>query len=205
MIPFMIVFVVWALVHSLTASLRFQAKMQQLMGQRAYDGLYRLLYNLFSVLTFLPVIVLAASALPDDVVWALPSPYSWIFILIQVAGLAGLAVSLIQTGALHFAGLSQALDYLTGRAEIDDEPSLVTSGMYAYVRHPLYFFSLVILWFAPVVTWQTLAFDLAATAYFWIGSVHEERKLVRMYGEAYENYRQRVPRLLPIKLRLEHN
>lgn len=203
MIPFMIVFAVWALVHSLTASLRFKAILQKLMGQRAYEGLYRLLYNLFSVVTFLPVIVLAASALPDGVIWALPLPYSWIFILIQIVGLTGLAISLIQTGLLHFAGLSQAVGYLTGRAEIDDEPPLVTGGLYAYVRHPLYFFSLVVLWFAPVVTWQTLAFDLAATAYFWIGSVHEERKLLRVYGEAYEQYRQRVPRLLPIKLGLE--
>ncbi len=205
MIPFIFAFTVWAVVHSLTASLRFKAKMQQLMGRRAYDGLYRLLYNLFSVVTFLPVIVLAASALPDGVVWALPSPFSWIFILIQVAGLAGLVVSLIQTGLLQFAGLSQALGYLTGKAEIDDEPPLVTSGMYAYVRHPLYFFSLVVLWFAPFVTWQTLAFDLAATAYFWIGSVHEERKLLRVYGEAYEHYRQRVPRLFPIKPGLERS
>lgn len=33
--------------------------------------------------------------------------------------------------------------------------------------------------------------------YFWIGSIYEERNLVKDYGKAYEKYRQEVPRFIP--------
>ena len=42
-----------------------------------------------------------------------------------------------------------------------------------------------------------LAFAVSCNVYFFIGSIFEERKLVREFGDAYRAYQQRVPRLLP--------
>jgi hypothetical protein len=39
------------------------------------------------------------------------------------------------------------------------------------------------------------------TLYFIIGSLLEERKLLAYYGEAYREYRQRVPGLFPLPWR----
>ncbi|RME58991.1 MAG: isoprenylcysteine carboxylmethyltransferase family protein, partial [Caldilineae bacterium] len=36
-----------------------------------------------------------------------------------------------------------------------------------------------------------------ATLYFYVGSIHEEHRLERVYGDAYRAYRRRTPRLIP--------
>jgi len=74
----------------------------------------------------------------------------------------------------------------------------VINGMYRFVRHPLYFFSLLALWSMPVMTVNLLMFNIGATLYFVIGSRVEERRLVQSYGEAYRAYQQRVPGLIPL-------
>ncbi len=41
------------------------------------------------------------------------------------------------------------------------------------------------------------ALTQSCNVYFFVGSIFEERKLVREFGAAYRAYQQRVPRLLP--------
>ena len=43
-------------------------------------------------------------------------------------------------------------------------------GVYGLVRHPLYFFSLLVLWFTPQMTLHWLVFVILATVYFLVGS-----------------------------------
>lgn len=194
---FLLSLVVWTAVHSLTAAKRFKALVHRAVGERAYAGLYRLLYNLVSLLTFLPVLYFMATAVSQRVLWRIPAPWVFGALLVQLAGLVGLLYALWQTDVWSFVGVRQAWRYLRGAAEPEAEPRLVTSGPYGWVRHPLYFFSLLILWFMPVMTVATLLFNVIATLYFWIGSVHEEWRLQATFGAAYEAYRRRVPRLLP--------
>jgi protein-S-isoprenylcysteine O-methyltransferase Ste14 len=39
--------------------------------------------------------------------------------------------------------------------------------------------------------------NLGVTLYIYLGSIHEERRLVREFGRAYQEYQRQVPRLLP--------
>jgi protein-S-isoprenylcysteine O-methyltransferase Ste14 len=197
---FITAFIFWSVLHSITASAGFKIMIRSWVGQRPYDGLYRLTYNLFSAITFLPVLWLLTTIVPNDVIWRVPQPVSYLFVLIQLVGVVGLIVSLLQTDLMRFAGIGQAARFLRGEEEINPPPTLVTRGTYAYVRHPLYFFSLLILWFLPIMTWSTLLFSLLSTIYFWVGSILEERRLISTFGDEYSRYQQHVPRLLPIKL-----
>jgi len=167
------------------------------VGRRAYDGFYRLAYNLFSVLSILPLLYLLATQIPAAVLWRVPAPLSFLFGAVQVVGLAGLALSLLQTDVLGFAGVRQALRYLRGAQEPDPPGAFVRSGAYALVRHPLYLFSMLLLWFTPLMTVNALLFDLLATIYFLLGAIHEERRLLAEFGEAYRTYRREVPAFLP--------
>jgi protein-S-isoprenylcysteine O-methyltransferase Ste14 len=101
-----------------------------------------------------------------------------------------LFVAVLQTDVLSFVGLRQLID--------DEKQSdLVISGLYRFVRHPLYTFSLGILWLSPSMTVNSLIVYVALTIYILIGIVFEERKLLREFGQAYAAYRSITPMLLP--------
>lgn len=200
MAQLLIIFFIWAVVHSLTAGSRFKGFFRQQFGERAYQGTYRLIYNLFSAVTLIPVFYLLAVKIPNQVLWSVPPPYQWLNLAVQILALAGLAFSLWQTDIWSFAGLRQFVRYLRGDEQPDPPARFVEGGTYALVRHPLYFFSLVYLWARPVMTLSSLALCLWVTIYFLIGSIYEERRLIREFGDEYLAYRQRVPRLLPLRL-----
>ncbi len=200
MTTFIITFIIWALLHSLTAARRTKNWVRERVGERPYQGLYRLFYNIFAGVTFVPVLVVTAVELPNTQLWQIPAPWSYAANLVQIIGIIGLGIALFQTDFWDFIGLRQAARFLSGETEIDLPPKLVIGGMYALVRHPLYFFSLLVIWFTPVMTLQTLLFNFFVTMYLWAGSRVEERRLADSFGAAYAEYRAKVPGLVPIRL-----
>src|SRR4030067_811814 len=75
--------------------------------------------------------------------------------------------------------------------------TLVPPGLYRYVRPPLSTAGAAFLWLTPIMTTTLLALYSAFTAYLYLGSLHEERRLRAEFGEAYTNYQRRVPRMIP--------
>ena len=200
MSAFLISFVTWAVLHSVTAADGIKQRIRSRMGEAAFQGLYRLLYNLFAGASFIPVLYVLATQVPDTQLWTIPTPWRILAYLVQLAGLIGLGFSLWQTDLWEFVGMRQAMAYFGRQGPTQQPAQLITAGLYGIVRHPIYFFSLLILWFNPVVGLGTLIFNLLATAYFWIGSRYEERRLSAAFGDAYREYQQHVPMLFPIKL-----
>lgn len=186
----------WGALHSLLASLAAKARARQLLGQRAADAVYRLAYNLAAVITFLPVMALAGF-LPDTPLYRFPAWLTFVTAPVQFAALLALAVALLQVDLPRFLGLRQLIRWSEGKPDPRDPPTLYTGGFYGWVRHPLYFFSLVILWLTPIMTLNALTFNAACTLYFWIGAIFEERKLVAEFGEAYREHQKRAPMLIP--------
>jgi len=56
---------------------------------------------------------------------------------------------------------------------------------------------MVLLWLTPEMTVNRMTVNVLASLYFVIGSIFEERKLLRQYGEAYAHYQRNMPRLVP--------
>ncbi|MCL4266241.1 MAG: hypothetical protein KJ069_23750 [Anaerolineae bacterium] len=196
---FTLLFVSWAVLHTLAAAVGLKRLFRRWVGEAAYAGWYRLLYNLFALVTFLPIYLLIPVVLPQTVVWSWSRPYLYLASLLQLIGLAGLIYSLWLTDVWEFLGIRQVLWYMAGAKGEMPQPRFITSGPYSLVRHPLYFFTLVVLWFNPVMTVGSAVFYTAVTLYFWLGSIYEERKLAAGYGAEYQAYQRRVPRLFPIK------
>ena len=151
---------------------------------------FRFVYALQSFF-FTLVYVLLIFFLPDARLYTIPAPWVYLTTLIEVAALIGGVVSLVQKGLLSFLGLS-AFTKKGSRVY-----PLKTDGIYRFLRHPLYMFSLLVIWLLPLMSWNILAFNIGATLYMFIGSLLEERKLIREYGEAYLEYKKRVPAFWP--------
>ncbi len=178
----------YGLIHSVMASTSFKHLVDFLLGNGA-KKYYRLLYSVFATITLLPVLTLTA-LIPDITLYTILAPYRYLTLLIQAASVLLLAYSVIQTGAFQFIGLSQALGW-------KHTDQLNTGGLYRYMRHPLYAFSLLFIWLTPVMTRNLLLLYAALTVYILIGAFFEERKLQSTFGEAYAAYKVKTAFLIP--------
>ena len=85
-------------------------------------------------------------------------------------------------------------------APIDPPKELVVSGLYKYVRNPMYVGILLVilghfLWFG---FWNLLIYAAVVFAAFSAFVIfYEEPTLKRNFGAAYEDYLKRVPRWIP--------
>ena len=186
----------FGLLHSIMAAIGVKALFVTLLGQRAYLGLYRLFYNSVSVITLAPIAWLLWTA-SGEMVWEFSGVLGLIFRGLQGVGLIGLSISLLQIDLMRFLGLSQLAAYLNGAAlPLPPEP-LSIKGVYALVRHPLYLFSLMLLWFTPQMSAGWLGLALGSTLYFVLGSWFEERKMLKLFGADYARYQANVPWMIP--------
>ena len=91
--------------------------------------------------------------------------------------------------------MRQVLDALRGAAA--RVTPFKTPLLYGLVRHPLMLGFLIAFWATPHMTAGHLLFAVMMTAYILVGVRLEERDLVAQFGATYEQYRRRVPMLMP--------
>lgn len=182
---------VWGFVHSLLASSPTKERVRRWFGAGS-DRWYRLSYNMIGILTFLPILGLLAMD-PGETLYMIPSPWSYLALAGQLLAVAALGIGLLQTGVWSFLGFEQLLVQSAG-----SESRMVTSGLYRWVRHPLYTAGLVFIWMTPVMTVNLLVLNIGLTIYLVVGAIYEERKLVREYGDDYISYQHDVPMLIPL-------
>ena len=83
-------------------------------------------------------------------------------------------------------------------APLPTQPFTV-QGPYRWVRHPLYFFTLMMLWSCPDLSTDRLLFNLLWSGWIYFGTVLEEKDLLLEFGDDYLRYQKLVPMLIPWK------
>ena len=188
MIWLIIAITLWGVTHSITASLGFKELLLRELGS-GFMRFYRLLYNAFSVVSFVPILYMMV-AFPNQDLYQVPPPLSYVLLAGQGISVLLLFIAVLQTDTLSFVGVRQLV-------EEEKRGKMVTSGFYRLVRHPLYTFGLSILWLAPALTVNSFIVYLGLTIYILVGIIFEERKLIREFGEEYASYRRVTPMLVP--------
>jgi protein-S-isoprenylcysteine O-methyltransferase Ste14 len=176
----------FAAAHSLFAANRTKQTISRLAG-RALQS-YRLLYNLASLAMFGWVM---AAYRTSPLLYTAPGIWKWVLYSAQLAVAVVLFRCVRQTGSGDFLGINQLHSAVTHPCK------LVTSGWYARVRHPLYLYSTLFLVLNPVMTAQWLLLTVFSVAYFIVGGMIEERRLLQEFGAEYREYQQRVPFIIP--------
>ena len=112
---------VYALVHSALASPDTKRAVRRVVGDRAFDGLYRTFYNAEAILG---LVALAAYVrrLPNRELYEAKGPAALALRAGQVAGLAYMGWAQWHVGPLRFSGLDGLTPYLLKLDEIPPSP-----------------------------------------------------------------------------------
>jgi protein-S-isoprenylcysteine O-methyltransferase Ste14 len=90
--------------------------------------------------------------------------------------------------------------------EVRDPPELITKGVFQYSRHPIYLGALLAYLGLLIFTFSliSLGFLVIIWIFYDILASYEERMLLNLYGNAYEEYKDSVPKWFSI-LRLDRS
>lgn len=179
------------IIHSLLASIRVKDYIA-LRWPAAMPG-YRLVYNILALL-FLSVPLWLTFSWHGPWLWQWRGFAMGLASAISVAAVMGFLWSLKYYDGSEFLGLRQLSQRITS---VDDQEQFQLSPLHRWVRHPWYFFALLLIWTRDMNAAMFIS-AVMMTLYFIIGSRFEERKLIRYHGERYRQYCEWVPGLIPL-------
>ncbi len=183
-----IAWLVFGLVHSALAGPKMKYRLKSILG-----GGYRFAYNIFALVHIVLVIYGARYILSADIApLLLTSTVLLILKAMMIAGVVLFIAALMQYDLGRFSGLVQ----LREPVDSDVEEPLHLAGFHRFVRHPLYSAAHLYLW-GSVRTEFDLVTAFWASTYLIIGSYFEEKKLISEYGDAYVQYKTKVPAIIP--------
>ncbi len=151
---------------------------------------YRLIYSILSTVGLF-LILFYNGWIGGEVLFSKTKFITYAGLLIAGAGVLVINASFRNYSFLAFIGLrnEQAGDF-------------VTSGINAWVRHPIYSGTILITlgYFLFDPRLATLISVICAWIYLWIGIRLEEKKLLKQFGDKYRKYQQEVAAVIPFLL-----
>jgi protein-S-isoprenylcysteine O-methyltransferase Ste14 len=141
-----------------------------------------------------------------QIVFALVFFFVWgidsfiLYITVNFIGLMSLLITL-PVGVISFImGV-----YLVRKSESvvfgQKEMKVIDSGVYGWIRHPMYLGLLLILLGFTIATLSILSFIVWVIFFIFLDRMasYEEKDLIRMIGQQYLEYQRKVHKWMPIK------
>lgn len=194
MAPYLLLLILWVVYFSLH-SLFARPALKDWVGRRLpwLSPHYRLLYSIGSVLGLLGILVYnvmisgARLLAPNDFM-------RYAGLMLATGGVIVIRQAFRVYSMAEFLGLKPAQPQHTA-----DSMGLRTDGILGRVRHPIYLGTLLLVlgFWLYIPTLANLLTTGAIIVYLFVGIRLEERDLEQQFGEAYREYRKRVPMLIP--------
>lgn len=109
-------------------------------------------------------------------------------------------ISMLLGYALSFVGIGLFIQGWRELYRAHRQGRLAIDGLYGLVRHPQYTGLFIVLFGEGVVHWPTIfsvgLFPIIVLVFVLLAR-REERQMVERFGDAYREYQQRVPMLMP--------
>ena len=186
--------VVWCTLHSALISLPVTEYLKRKLGERF--RFYRLFYNAFSLATLIPLLRYSASVRQEPI-FRWEGALGIIPYLLLVTGIGLFIIGGRNYSLFQFLGISQ-IKRGAGNHSMSAYNSFVVSGIQRMIRHPWYLGGIMIVWSGDL-SLSTILTNLVISSYFVIGTILEERKMVREFGESYREYQRNVSMFFPYK------
>jgi protein-S-isoprenylcysteine O-methyltransferase Ste14 len=127
-------------------------------------------------------------------------PFGWLQILSWVILFGSILILVLGVRELGVRGKSGNERGDESLMDFEKTTSLVTTGVYRFVRHPLYASLLYLAWgaFLKDITWYCAILVLAATVALVATARADEKECKAYFGEAYERYMERTKMFVPL-------
>lgn len=185
-VQFIFRFFLFVLMHSIFAIPLLKERVAE--RNRHLRRFYRLYYNVASLVVFGWVM---SAFRNSTVLYVVPGVWSLVMHAMQAIFFVILIGCVSQTGVAEFLGVVPVTH------DGVQTPRLVTDGGYKVVRHPLYLFSILILFCNPVISVRWLLLSVLSSVYFLVGACLEEKRLLKEFGDEYLAYQRTVPFIVP--------
>jgi len=201
----------YGLMHTLLASRTLKEAVTVTVGENNYRAFYRPFYVL-QALASTVILFRYTSRLHTRTLYQVRGLPAACMRAGQVAALLHGYGAAREVGLLRITGADGMLQRLRGLsvpgAPVAQGPErdivtgrLTAGGPFAWSRHPLNFTAVPLFWLSPKLTTGRLAFNVVATVYLVLGSLHEERRLQQGYGREYWSYLRSGPAFFLPRLR----
>ena len=183
--------VLWSLQHTIMARQGFKSAWTKIIPESLERSVYVLISGLLGFLIawqWLPI---------EGSIWNFESGTTAYYIMygIYFVGILFLLSSSFLINHFELFGLQQGFFHMQGKET--EGPKFKEAFYYKIIRHPIYLGFLLIFWFTPSMTATHFVLSLLFTIYILIGVRYEEKDLITVFGDKYEEYKKRVPQLIP--------
>ncbi|MFQ5623487.1 MAG: methyltransferase family protein [Paracoccaceae bacterium] len=199
-------FALFGLLHSLGAQEPFKDWLARRTSVFFVRYFWRLIYCSLSFwAVYFGVASLHWGGNPDSNIWLVVYP-DWLWegmLVLHLVSIAVMYVAFVQSDYPQFLGFTQAWQGMRALAGLPERPltlfgtdRLEIRGIYGWVRHPMLSAGLLFL-LTSGPSLNNLIYSAMYAVYMVLGGWYEERRMIRVFGQQYQDYRRRVGAFVP--------
>lgn len=183
----LLIVLAFGLHHSVAARHSFKEWLNRVLPESIERSTYVLISGIFMF-----VFVLYWQPLAGTIWHSENTGIMYFLNVVHVLGWVVLVVATFEIDHFHLMGLKQSISMNTYEGG-----KLKENFLYRVVRHPIQTGVLLGIWSTAHMSATQFMLSMSFTIYIFIGLYFEEKSLVSHFGDAYLDYKKRVPALIP--------